>query len=291
MRATVQIAGLIDRDRRTVERHAMASAARISASVRAAVISAVRDGRDPASPAMNAAGELGRVIAQALMVSHLAGRRRTVVIHEARAGARRRKTAQAALSAKTTDLRKKLGLTRDVTDALQAQYSRAGDAAANRLLTKVADAVRDSLGEATSAEEAAKLAREAFETSGFSGRGGYALKTEFVTAVQVGYSAGREGALKERWDDIWGFEYVAEIDERTTELCSDLDGTKRPKDDPFWSRYTPPNHYNCRSDKVEIFGKTRSTGVDDELDEPAPGFDFNPGDRFDFESFLGRAGD
>jgi SPP1 gp7 family putative phage head morphogenesis protein len=46
---------------------------------------------------------------------------------------------------------------------------------------------------------------------------------------------------------VWGFEYSAILDSRTTEICNRLDGTRAKKDDPIWDRITPSNHFNCRS--------------------------------------------
>ena len=41
--------------------------------------------------------------------------------------------------------------------------------------------------------------------------------------------------------------YTAVMDDRTTKLCSDLNGTVLAVDDPRVARLTPPNHVHCRS--------------------------------------------
>jgi SPP1 gp7 family putative phage head morphogenesis protein len=51
---------------------------------------------------------------------------------------------------------------------------------------------------------------------------------------------------------VQAFEYTAILDDRTTELCSTLDGMIFTADSPEWDTYQPPNHYNCRSMLIPI---------------------------------------
>lgn len=46
---------------------------------------------------------------------------------------------------------------------------------------------------------------------------------------------------------IEALEYSAIIDGKTTEICQELDGRTWAVDDAMWDKYTPPNHFNCRS--------------------------------------------
>lgn len=46
--------------------------------------------------------------------------------------------------------------------------------------------------------------------------------------------------------------YSAILDDRTSDICIELDGFVARKDDPIWNRIWPPNHYNCRSTVLEI---------------------------------------
>jgi SPP1 gp7 family putative phage head morphogenesis protein len=46
---------------------------------------------------------------------------------------------------------------------------------------------------------------------------------------------------------VEALEYSAVLDDRTTEICQDLDGHVHAVDSNVWERYQPPNHYNCRS--------------------------------------------
>lgn len=77
----------------------------------------------------------------------------------------------------------------------------------------------------------------------------YRLKTIVRTNTTDAYNTGRLAKMRDPDLDEWvqGVRYEAVIDERTTELCADLDGLVFRKDDPDLDRLTPPNHFNCRS--------------------------------------------
>ena len=107
-------------------------------------------------------------------------------------------------------------------------------------------------------------------------------RTNFVTA----HSAGRWNAAQENKEVLY-LEYFAIGDDRTTDICSQLNGTIKLKDDPFWDSFMPPNHFSCRSQVGEI---TRTYAaafnvveVNNEI-TAAPGkdFDVNPGKADDF---------
>ena len=61
--------------------------------------------------------------------------------------------------------------------------------------------------------------------------------------------------------------YDATLDGRTTELCSSLDGTIKPKTDPFWSRYMTPNHWGERSAVYPVNDKATDTTPAPEVKE------------------------
>jgi len=48
-------------------------------------------------------------------------------------------------------------------------------------------------------------------------------------------------------DFVEGFEYVAVLDNRVSDICESLSGRKYAKNDPIWAQITPPNHFQCRS--------------------------------------------
>ncbi len=53
-------------------------------------------------------------------------------------------------------------------------------------------------------------------------------------------------------NEIVGFEYSAELDGGTTELCRELDGQTRAIDDDKSAELDPPNHFGCRSILIPI---------------------------------------
>lgn len=80
------------------------------------------------------------------------------------------------------------------------------------------------------------------------------LETIVRTNVTDAYNNGR--LVEMRDPDLEGFisgvEYSAIIDTRTTELCRHLDGKVFRPDDPDLDKFTPPNHFNCRSILVPV---------------------------------------
>lgn len=78
-------------------------------------------------------------------------------------------------------------------------------------------------------------------------KGAEAMKTLAVTgAVNMG-----RGSIFQRSPElIYGFQFSAILDDRTTDTCLSLDGLVFRKKD--MANYQPPLHYNCRSILVEI---------------------------------------
>jgi SPP1 gp7 family putative phage head morphogenesis protein len=79
------------------------------------------------------------------------------------------------------------------------------------------------------------------------------LQTEYDTAIG-------SGQMASKWTDITSntatklLEFDAVMDERTSAICSSLNGTVKPVDDEFWNEYYPPNHFNCRSTVRQLNG-------------------------------------
>ena len=105
------------------------------------------------------------------------------------------------------------------------------------------------------ASQAVAYIRSRLGSAGLSLARPYVIETIYRTAVQTAYSAGRMQANADPaiQEILWGYQYSAVMDDRTSDLCSRLDQLVRPKDDPVWQTLTPPNHYNCRSDLLEVF--------------------------------------
>lgn len=73
---------------------------------------------------------------------------------------------------------------------------------------------------------------------------------------------------------VTALEYSAILDDRTTEICSQLDGHIHAADSAIWETYRPPNHYNCRSLLVPITQADGWDGVESAapIIEPQEGF-------------------
>lgn len=106
------------------------------------------------------------------------------------------------------------------------------------------------------------------------------LKTEYNLAVAGGQMAGKWEQIKEQQDIFPYLKFDAVLDKQTTDLCRDLDGTTLPIDHPFWKRYYPPNHFNCRSTVRQV------TGGPVTPDSRIPAVDIPPM----FQTNLGEAG-
>lgn len=73
------------------------------------------------------------------------------------------------------------------------------------------------------------------------------LRTEYDLAVAGGQMAGKWVQIQKNASALPLLQFEAVIDNQTTELCASLHGTILPIGHPFWARFYPPNHFNCRS--------------------------------------------
>lgn len=72
------------------------------------------------------------------------------------------------------------------------------------------------------------------------------LKAEYQTTIGQGQMANLWNQIEQTKDIFPYLEYKAVIDSKTSEICRPLDGVILKVDDPFWNKYTPLNHFNCR---------------------------------------------
>mgnify|MGYP002141662617 CR=1 FL=1 len=71
-------------------------------------------------------------------------------------------------------------------------------------------------------------------------------------AMGGAFNTGRLAVFEKHRDMIYGFQYTAVIDRRTTNLCMSLNGRVIGPNDSDFYRLAPPNHTGCRSFWVEI---------------------------------------
>jgi SPP1 gp7 family putative phage head morphogenesis protein len=72
------------------------------------------------------------------------------------------------------------------------------------------------------------------------------LETEYNTAISQGMAAQHWVEIEKTKQEFPYLQYSAIEDERTSDICAPLEGVTLPVDDPFWNKFTPPNHFNCR---------------------------------------------
>lgn len=76
-------------------------------------------------------------------------------------------------------------------------------------------------------------------------------------------------------DFVEALEYAAILDDRTTEICSQLNSQTFKVDDPIWSTFRPPNHYNCRSLLIPVTVRDTWSRGDEPSAAPQKGFGFH----------------
>jgi SPP1 gp7 family putative phage head morphogenesis protein len=76
-------------------------------------------------------------------------------------------------------------------------------------------------------------------------------KAQLETVVRTNTTAilnqGKKAFARENAPFVKGMKFVSIIDDRTTDICTELDGKEFAIDDPALDKYTPPLHFNCRS--------------------------------------------
>lgn len=248
---------LIDRDRRGIANAGVQVATKLAGQAMRYAQQALRFGNDPVN-ALNAVllgnndtthASAIEVLAQVMVVSNLKGRRRSIINASRNiegVSLARTEPAQRKLTDEEKALLALLLLDDDEIIALQAEYG----PIAQRLLEEATVGLVERVEGASGAS-----IRDAFTSAGFSPDDPSELRNIFTTAGVRGYEDGRDRAWQEPVirEALWGFHYSAILDDRTTKLCTDLDGTVVPLGDPFIARFRPPNHFHCRSALVEVW--------------------------------------
>lgn len=115
--------------------------------------------------------------------------------------------------------------------------------------TRLFDNMKKSMEEGTTFKQWLKDCEETINKLGL-GKQGYYLENVYRTNMMTEYSIGNYKQQMECIEDYPYWEYCAIEDNRTSTLCKNLDGVVKRFDDPFWSAYYPPNHYQCRSSVI-----------------------------------------
>lgn len=104
------------------------------------------------------------------------------------------------------------------------------------------------------------------------------LEAEYNTAIGQGMQAQQWNEIEKNKKDFPYLRYSAVIDGRTSDICEPINGVTLPVDDPFWSEYTPLNHFNCRCtlEQIDKFEDVQTTPKED-LDTLIKGTNENKG--------------
>lgn len=125
----------------------------------------------------------------------------------------------------------------------------------------------------------AQLFRKDFENLGLAGNS-FRLEAIFNTALTAAFNAGIWDAnkLPENETKVWGYRYQTAKDDRVRPNHAKLQGFTRPKDDPLWNIYAPPNGYNCRCYLQTLVKPAKPTRKPRTM----------PDEGFEFKQFVGN---
>jgi SPP1 gp7 family putative phage head morphogenesis protein len=276
------IARRADREVQTLANRGVRAMGGVARNLRVAALKAYRTGEPMASVIRRELGPLQETIRQGMVAADESGRLRSEIQNKAAVG------LSTTFDTVVETLQARLGMSTIQLERIQAVYSTeaatiTGDIG-SVLEQRVGAAVQQAIQTGVHRRGGEQLIREAFNAAGVMPDNPYLLETVYRTELQKAYSAGRwvhnqQPAIQEI---LWGYEYVSVMDDRTTELCERLDGTRKPTGDPFWNTFSSPNHFGCRGQIVEIYRDeddlARATQTPDLSNiERFPAFEFNPG--------------
>lgn len=173
---------------------------------------------------------------------------------------------------------------RRLSDAARTRAFTATRLASDGLRQHAYDLLTEALKQGTTYREfAAQLAAEEVSL-GVTPSSPYYVETVFRTNVQSAYGAGRYRQITSPVVAAARpfVEYRTAQDSRVRPSHAALDGTVFRQDDPNWSRYAPPNGYNCRCGIVTLrerdVDRSRVVAAADLSPDtrPDPGFDSPP---------------
>ena len=157
--------------------------------------------------------------------------------------------------------------------------------ASDTLRQEAYDMLQEALRNGTSMQEFARALRDREISLGVTESDPSYIDTLFRTNVASAFGAGRVAQMSspEVLDARPYVQYRAIVDPRTTSVCRYLNGLVFDRrTDEGWSRFAPPNHFNCRSTIVLVSAKNVnqsqivSSGSIDRRGQPLPPFDVAP---------------
>ncbi len=104
----------------------------------------------------------------------------------------------------------------------------------------------DALSSGISKPEVMQNVDVLLSKAGISESNPYWLDLHYRNNMMTAYNIGRWTQVEYN-EVIEYLMYSSVMDSGTTELCQHLDKMVKPKNDPFWRKYYPPNHHQCRA--------------------------------------------
>lgn len=147
-----------------------------------------------------------------------------------------------------------------------------------KLREKVNDVIERNL---TTRDAKVELSK-AFKSAGID-EDANAIEAVFRTQSSMAYNSGVVSINEENEylrDIIWGYEFSAIDDQRITPVCHSCNGVRLPTSNPFWNKYSPPLHWNCRSMLIPVYGESNEIQPPSSVPQPQQGFGFNPINMF-----------
>lgn len=282
-----KLALIQDRDRSRIEAEGIRVLRRLGFRFRVDMLKAIRRGDDPREAVRQLLGQMQPVIITGMVAAHLSGRLRSVRSAKSIAGVSLELATGDPFADAMAFFEKRLDADSLVIDRLRDQYTREAQDVLGLLGGEVDLAIDRVTAEVAQqnlpTRSAVQSMREALDKIGITNTSTHLIETTVRTQTQIAYSAGRMNANDDPAirEILWGYEYAAVGDSRTTDLCTALDGMRRPQNDAAWDSLVPPNHYNCRSSLIEIFNDDSLASATPVPNVQAmPGFDFNAGKLF-----------
>lgn len=171
----------------------------------------------------------------------------------------------------------------EVTEDVRANFVWLKKSNDLEITTRLFDSMKKSLENGTTFKQWIKDCEEVINKAGL-GKQGYYLENVYRTNMMTQYSIGNYKQQMEVIEDYPYWEYSAIEDNRTSNICRQLDGVVKRYDDPFWSAYYPPNHFHCRSTVIsrnkEELKKYNLKISKDDFDVDVKTFKGNPAESY-----------
>lgn len=165
-------------------------------------------------------------------------------------------------------------------DAIRQQFISIAKPKVKVSVTYIQDRINAALHEITPKQQTTAQAtrdlRRRFDEMGLTPKNPALAETLVRTHAQTAFGIAQYQLDYDDPDDvIWGYTYVTVGDNRVRDEHAALDGTTRPKDDPFWNSWWPPNGWNCRCQLIPLVEPAPLSRIPKGV-KPDDGFNFSP---------------